>query len=181
MGKIMEAITQAVLLVGHGGLPKDIPQEIVENFMRVHKQRVRSGNAITAQEKELDSTIRKWKRTPESDPYQAGLESLASHMQPLLSDYILKVAYNEFCHPTIEAAVDELVEQGITKIILVTTMITRGGSHSETEIPEEVNELRTKYPAIDFQYAWPFSMVSFSTFLSNHIKSFQPKAAVNID
>ncbi len=92
----MKTISQAVLLVGHGGLPKDIPQQIVDSFMKIHKQRVHSGIAITAQEKELDSTIRKWKRTPESDPYKAGFENLAAHMKPLLSDYILKIAYNEF-------------------------------------------------------------------------------------
>ncbi len=60
-------------------------------------------------------------------------------------------------------------------------MITRGGSHSETEIPIELNALQTKYPDIDFQYAWPFSMDSFATFLTDHIKNFQPQYAANTD
>ena len=89
----MKTIKQAVILVGHGGLPKDIPPKIVENFMRVHKQRVRSGTPITSEEKELDSTIRNWERTAESDPYKAGLEQLASHMESQLEGYILKTAY----------------------------------------------------------------------------------------
>jgi sirohydrochlorin cobaltochelatase len=177
----MNTIKQAVLLVGHGGLPKDIPQQAVESFMKIHKQRIRTGAAITNEEKELESVIRNWKRTPESDPYQAGLESLASSMKPRLDGYILKTAYNEFCYPSIETAVDELAEKSVSKIILITTMITRGGSHSEVEIPEELEALSEKYPDIDFQYAWPFSMDSFALFLTDHVKNFQPELATNIN
>ncbi len=177
----MKTIKQAVILVGHGGLPKDIPQQVVESFMKIHKQRIRSGAAITSQEKELESTIRNWQRTPESDPYQAGLENLASYMEPNLDGYILKTAYNEFCHPSIETAVDELALESISKIIIITTMITRGGSHSEVEIPEELKDLKAKHPDIDFQYAWPFGMDAFALFLTEHIKHFQPEPAKNIN
>ena len=38
---------KAVILVGHGGLPSDIPSEVVEKFMRVHKGRIKSGGPIT--------------------------------------------------------------------------------------------------------------------------------------
>ena len=79
---IMSNSKKAVILVGHGGLPSDIPSEVVEKFMRVHKGRIKSGSPITDQEIELDTTIRKWDRTPENDPYKTGLESLASHMEP---------------------------------------------------------------------------------------------------
>ena len=73
--------------------------------------------------------------------------------------------------------VKELVEEGASKIILVTTMITRGGSHSELEIPEELEVLRKKYKDIDIQYAWPFDMDTFALFLSDHVKSFSPVAS----
>jgi len=165
---------KAVILVGHGGLPSDIPSEVVEKFMRVHKGRIKSGSPITQQEIELDTTIRKWERTPENDPYKTGLESLASHMEPMLEGYILKTAYNEFCYPGIEDAVDELSKENVTKIVLVTTMITRGGSHSENEIPEELSDIRIKYPSIDIQYAWPYDMDVFASFLATHIKEFNP-------
>lgn len=177
----MNNIKQAVILVGHGGLPKDIPQQAVESFMKIHKQRVRTGASITNEEKGLESVIRNWKRTPESDPYQAGLENLASYMESQLDGYILKTAYNEFCYPSIETAVDELAQEDVSKIILVTTMITRGGSHSEVEIPEELKDLSAKYPEIDFQYAWPFGMDSFASFLTDHIKNFQPLQMANIN
>jgi sirohydrochlorin cobaltochelatase len=170
----MSISKKAVILVGHGGLPSDIPSEVVEKFMRVHKGRIKSGSPITQQEIELDTTIRKWERTPKNDPYKTGLESLASHMEPMLEDYILKTAYNEFCYPGIEDAVDELSKENVTKIILVTTMITRGGSHSENEIPEELSEISIKYPSIDIQYAWPYDMDVFASFLAIHIKEFNP-------
>jgi hypothetical protein len=60
----------AVILVGHGGLPSDMPSDIVEKFMRLHKTRVKTGGEASDQEIELDNTIRRWDRTPDSDPYK---------------------------------------------------------------------------------------------------------------
>ena len=170
---------KAVILVGHGGLPSDIPSEMVEKFMRVHKGRIKAGGPITEHEIELDASIRKWERTPENDPYKTGLESLASHMEPMLKGHILKTAYNEFCYPAIEDAVDELASENVSKIIIITTMITRGGSHSEKEIPEELHALSSKHPNIDIQYAWPFDMDIFALFLTTHIKVFDPIGSVH--
>ena len=171
----MENSKKAVVLVGHGGLPSDIPPEIVEKFMRIHKSRIKSGGPIGEQEIELDNTIRRWDRTQKSDPYKFGLESLASSMEPFLSGYIIRTAYNEFCSPTIEEAVSDLVEEKISKISVVTTMVTRGGSHSEVEIPEEIEVLRNKYKELDIQYAWPFDIDTFGLFLATHIKVFDSK------
>ena len=172
----MENFKRGIILVGHGGLPSDIPSEVVEKFMRLHKARVKSGGEVTSQEVDLDNTIRRWERTPESDPYKSGLETLASHMEQFLKDDVVKTAYNEFCYPTIEEAVEELSKENVSKIILVTTMITRGGSHSEREIPEELEDLKQKFKDIDIQYAWPFDMDTFALFLTTHINIFDPLA-----
>ena len=177
-GDKMENSKQAVILIGHGGLPSDIPKGIVEDFMRIHKQRVRAGTEITSKEIELDATIRNWERTSETDPYKAGLETLAQHLAPRLNDYILKTAYNEFCYPSIEQAADELAKEDVTEVVLITTMITPGGSHSEKEIPEEVDALRLKYPKVSFQYAWPYDLDVFSNLLSDHIKSFTKTSTI---
>ena len=168
----MDKNKTAVVLIGHGGLPKDIPSEVVDKFMRLHKSRVKAGGELSGQEIELDNTIRRWERSPESDPYKSGLENLALHMEKFLDGFVLKTAYNEFCYPTIEEAVSELADEGVSKVILITTMITRGGSHSEREIPEELEVLRKKYKDVDIQYAWPFDMDMFAIFLSDHVKSF---------
>ena len=175
----MNNLKTAIILVGHGGLPSDIPSEIVEKFMRTHKARVRSGSEITKEEIELDRAIRMWNRTPENDPYKTGLESLASEMENYLDGYHIKTAYNEFCYPDIENAISELAEDNFSKIILVTTMITRGGSHSEKEIPEELKKFQAQHPTVDIEYAWPFCMKSFAEFLGNHAQSFDKQASVN--
>ena len=175
----MNNLKTAIVLVGHGGLPADISSELVEKFMRIHKTRIKTGSDITKQEIELDQAIRRWKRTPENDPYKTGLESLASELEKYLDDYHVKTAYNEFCYPDIEDAVNELAGDNYSKIILVTTMITRGGSHSESEIPEEVDKLRLKHPTIDIQYAWPFSMNKFAEFLGKHVDSFSAESVLN--
>ena len=171
----MDNLTKALILVGHGGLPSDIPSEIVEKFMRIHKGRIKSGGSITDQEIELDNTIRRWNRIAETDPYKFGLESLASSMKPFLPEHILQTAYNEFCFPTIDEAVGVLVEKNVSNISLVTTMITRGGSHSEIEIPEEIKALQLKYKETVIQYAWPFDINAFALFLSTHVKTFESK------
>ena len=43
----MKSNKRAVILVGHGGLPSDIPSEIVEKFMRLHKARVKTEGEAT--------------------------------------------------------------------------------------------------------------------------------------
>ncbi len=175
----MNNLKTAVVLVGHGGLPRDISSELVEKFMRIHKTRIKTGSTITKKETELDQAIRRWKRTPENDPYKEGLEILASELKKFMDGHHVITAYNEFCYPAIEDAVNKLARENYSKIILVTTMITRGGSHSENEIPEEVNELRLKYPAIDIKYAWPFCMNSFAEFLGKHIGLFNRQGILN--
>ena len=161
-----------LILIGHGGLPSDIPKEVVEDFMKVHKHRVRTGAPISLKEKELDKVIRFWTRSPATDPYKYGLEKLAAKLAPRLEDYTLVTAYNEFCYPSIEQAADVLAEKGIKEVILITTMITPGGSHSEREIPEEVEALRLKYPKINYEYAWPYDLGIFSNLLADHIITF---------
>ena len=65
-----------------------------------------------------------------------------------------------------------MAEKGIKEIILITTMITPGGSHSEREIPEEIETLRLKYPNVNYQYAWPYNLEIFSNLLADHIINF---------
>ena len=93
---------------------------------------------MSDEEYELDQKIRPWPRTPETDPYQAGLEKLATHLKHLIGKIQFSTAYNEFCTPTLEEAVEKQIAEGATDITVVSTMFTPGGSHSEYEIPEEM-------------------------------------------
>ena len=164
--------TRGVILVGHGGIPKGFPGELVTKLKRLEAQRRAASSPMSNEEYELDQKIRLWPRTPETDPYQAGLEKLATHLKHLVGKIHFATAYNEFCTPTLEEAVEKQISEGATDITVVSTMFTPGGSHSEYEIPEEMAELQKKHPNVTLNYAWPFDLGKVAEMLSNHIDQF---------
>ena len=163
---------QGVILVGHGGIPKGCPSELVSKLKRLEGQRRAGGTAMSAEERELDTRIRQWPRTPVTDPYRSGLEALAAQLRTALGNVLFAVAYNEFCAPTLEESVQDLVKQGATHITVTTTMFTPGGSHSEVEIPEILDQVRPQYPEVDIRYAWPFDLGMVADTLAQQIKRF---------
>jgi sirohydrochlorin cobaltochelatase len=168
----MPAAIQGVILVGHGGIPKDCPSELVSRLKRLEAQRRTAMTSPTAEERELDEKIRRWPRTKESEPYQAGLEAVAARLRTQLNGALFAVAYNEFCAPTLEESVEALIKNGATEITVTTTMFTPGGSHSEIEIPETLEQLRRRYPTITLRYAWPFDLDLVAKALAEQIRRF---------
>lgn len=166
-------MTRAIVLVGHGGVPKDCPHELVRKLKQLEAQRRAAGKPMSPEEKELDWKIRRWPRTPQNDPYKGGLEALADQLRPLLNGDRLAVAYNEFCAPTLEEAVEALIKEGMTDITVVSSMFTAGGSHAEIEIPEEVAALKQAHPAITIRYAWPFDKSLVAGMIASHLKQFR--------
>jgi sirohydrochlorin ferrochelatase len=163
---------RGVILVGHGGIPKGCPQELITKLKRLEAQRRAAQLPPSAEELELDRKIRQWPRTPETDPYQAGLEAVAKQLQSQLDGVLFAVAYNEFCAPTLEESVEELIKKGATNITVITTMFTPGGSHSEVEIPEILDHLRLQYPGVELRYAWPFDLHLVANTLAEQIQRF---------
>ncbi len=168
----MAAVQRGVILVGHGGIPKGCPQDIVTKLKRLEAQRRAAKQPPSAEEIELDTKIRQWPRTPETDPYQSGLEAVAAQLRANLGDMLFAVAYNEFCAPTLEESVGHLVKQGATHIIVTTTMFTPGGSHSEVEIPEILDHPRPQYPGVELRYAWPFDLNLVANTLAQQVQRF---------
>ena len=166
------AAVRGVILVGHGGIPKDCPQDLVTRLKRLEGQRRAAKMPPTAEEIELDRRIRGWPRTTETEPYQAGLEAVAKQLDAQLDGVLFGLAYNEFCAPTLEEAVEDLVKQGATDIVVTTTMFTPGGSHSEIEIPEILDHLRSKYPDVTLRYAWPFDLREVARTLAEQVRRF---------
>ncbi len=161
----------AVLLVGHGGVPRDLPRSWLSELRRLEgERRARGVQEPGTQELELDRKIREFPRTAATDPYRAGIEAIAKQLEPQLGGRRLAVAYNEFCAPSIPQAVRTLAGEGVRRITVVPTMITPGGSHSEIEIPETLAALRAELDlAID--YAWPFDLASVAAFLAGHVNA----------
>lgn len=162
---------KAVILVGHGGVPRDYPSEKVSRLRMLEAQRQRMGTHMTEEERELDHQIRSWPRTPENDPFCYGIRAIAAKLEPKLGNRKLMVAYNEFCGPSIEQAVEKLVADGFKEIELLTTMFTPGGVHSEFEIPEIVTALQKEYPEVLITYPWPFDLDHVASFLSEQLAS----------
>ena len=162
----MGTAVKGVILVGHGGIPKGCPQDLVTRLKRLEGQRRAAKQPPSAEELELDAKIRQWPRTPETDPYKYGVEEIAKALAPKLGGRALRTAYNEFCAPSVEDAIEGLVKDGFTKINLISTMFTRGGIHAECEIPGIVLAAKKKYPGVNVEYAWPYDASFIADFLA---------------
>jgi len=163
---------RGVVLVGHGGIAKDCPAELVSKFKRLEAQRRAAGTSPSAEERELDATIRQWPRTAATDPYRAGLEAVGAALRPLLDGALFALAYNEFCAPSVEESIEGRIRQGATRITVATTMFTPGGAHSEIEIPEILHGVRARHPEVSIQYAWPFDTSTIAQILNEQVRRF---------
>ncbi|WP_447975489.1 sirohydrochlorin chelatase [Nitrospira sp. Kam-Ns4a] len=164
---------RGVVLVGHGGVPKDFPRERLTRLKALEAQRRGSGRGPSPEEVELERAIRTWPRTPETDPYQAGLEALAAALAPLLDGARFALAYNEFCAPCVEEAVEGLIAAGATEITVVPSMLTPGGSHAQEEIPAMLAQLQARYPGVVIRYAWPFDLADVARLLAQQVARFE--------
>jgi sirohydrochlorin cobaltochelatase len=149
----MELTMRALVIVGHGAPPSDVPRELVTRLKALEGRRRATGSPMSDEERALDDQIRRWPRTPETDPC---VEALAAEVRHQAPDREVVIAYNEFCAPSLEDAVHALVAGGFRAIDVVPTMFTKGGVHSEVEIPETLEALRESHPGVEIRYAWPF-------------------------
>jgi sirohydrochlorin cobaltochelatase len=164
----------AIVLIGHGAPPTDAPRELVAKLKRLEGERRARKLPMGEEERAIDAQIRALPRTTKTDPYGAGVEAIAAALRPKVLPARVVVAYNEFCAPSIETAVDALVAEGIVDITLATTMPTPGGVHAEVEIPEALAELRERHPQATLRYAWPFDLDAFATLLAGLIAQTTP-------
>ena len=166
---------RAVVLVGHGGVPRDYPRERLAQLRGLEARRRLTKALPSTEEVALETELRQWPRTPATDPYQAGLKSLAAHLRPLLESARLVLAYNEFCAPTVAEAVRALAAEGVTDIVAVPSMFTPGGVHAEIDIPETIDALRAEFPHLSVRYAWPFGGEHLAGFFVEHLRRFESR------
>lgn len=168
---------EAIILVGHGGVPTDFPKGEVSELKQLEGARMRAGGGpMSEREAELDAKIRSWPRRPETEPYHFGLYAVADALRERLPGRRVETAFNEFDGPAVDDCIDALIAEGVTSLSLLTTMFTPGGSHSECEIPMLVMEARERHPDASIEYVWPFDLAHAADFLAGALESFVPVA-----
>jgi sirohydrochlorin cobaltochelatase len=162
----------ALVLVGHGAIAKDCPRDLVRQLKALEGRRQTTGMPPTPEEKALADRIRRWPRTPTNDPYGAGCEQLLRLLRPLLPEMTLKVAYLEFSAPALEEVVEDLRRTDVSTVLVVPSMMTPGGIHSEIDIPQIVDQLQMAYPEMTLRYAWPFDLTKIAQLMADHVQQF---------
>jgi sirohydrochlorin cobaltochelatase len=168
-------MTIAIVLAMHGAPPLDFPKEELFEFFGLHT-RVGHGSSTVSPElkkryEELNEKILGWPRSSENDPFYAGTMDMAEHLKRV-SGYEVIVGFNEFCAPTIKEAIVSAQNQIPKKIIVITPMMTRGGEHSERDIPRVIKDAQKMNLDIPIEYAWPFEISDVASFLFSHVKGF---------
>ncbi|GBC71485.1 hypothetical protein HRbin02_01269 [Candidatus Calditenuaceae archaeon HR02] len=165
-----------LILVGHGEPPRDLPRHIVKEYFELLEKR------RTEHEDErfrhLEEEIVSRPRTPENDPYFYGLMAIAEELRRTQRFKQVWAAFNEFCRPTLPEALREACSSDVDVIVVATIMLTRGGHHSEEEIPSAIEQAKTfcKKPIV---YVWPIDSSDLAKFLLSQIeKALMSKMAV---
>jgi len=165
----------SIVLAMHGVPPSDFPKNEMAELLALHG---RLGHAVESERTslerryaELDAKIRAWPRTARNDPFYVASQDLAEHLSRATGCEVI-VGFNEFCAPTLDEALDRAMLQRPDRVIVLTTMMTRGGEHSEVHIPQAIRQVQTKYPGIPIVYAWPFEVSEVAQFLATQIARF---------
>ena len=66
----------------------------------------------------------------------------------------LQLAYMDLSQPSLFSVTEELAKNGTKKIKILPLFMSSGG-HVDKEIPEQVKELKAKFPNIDFEILPP--------------------------
>jgi len=164
-----------IVLAMHGSPPSDFPQDELTELFGLHmrlehrKANAEQRSRLELRYAELDKKVRDWPRTPQNDPFFAASMELADYLSRTSGNRVY-AGFNEFCSPTLENAFDTAAASGAEQVIVVTPMMTRGGEHSESDIPAAIDRARQKHPIVKFIYAWPFETAEIAGFLAGHIE-----------
>ena len=171
----MNVSKTAVVLIGHGAPATDCPPQLIGELMALEWRGNHPGDAhqhhVDGRAAELDAKIRGWPRHGSNDPYKAGLERLADALKPRVPTELFAIGYNEFCRPTIAEAIDDVIRRGATRVLVVPSMFTPGGVHSERDIPAALEAVRRAHPWITIDYLWPFDLEAVAALLASHVKA----------
>jgi len=164
-------MTTIIVLAMHGMPPKDFPKNEKREFFRLARQvEDEKRTDVLPRFQELDQKMRQWPRTRDNDLFHATAYELAQAMQKKTGCEVL-VGFNEFCAPNMTEILDLAASKKPERVIVITPMVTRGGSHSELEIPEDISAAQKRHPTVQFSYQWPYDTEAIAQFLTDQITS----------
>lgn len=153
----------SLVIAGHGGAPKDYPR--LKEFFALHDK---GGEEF----EKLEDEVTHWPRTEENDAYWAGFMRIVDTVKESGKFHSVHAAFNEMCAPTIPEALEAARKTDPDTIVLITTMLTPGGGHSEKDIPAAVEAFKTKHPGTKVVYAWPFDVGDIASLLIEQAAKF---------
>jgi len=168
-----QATTQKIVIVlaMHGEPPNDFPKDEFTRFFALHA-RLHYGEGgdedLHHRYANLDAKMRGWARTMENDPFYAASQQMAEQLRETTGLEVV-VGFNEFCGPTVEQAIEKAVARKAESIIVVTPMMTSGGSHAGIQIPATIKQAQERHPGVSIRYAWPFDLSEVAQFLAKRI------------
>jgi len=165
-----------LVLAMHGAPPNDFPPRETGELFSLHGRLEHASGperAVLEQRyAELEARVRAWPRTARNDPFWAGSQDLAEHLRHAAACNVI-IGYNEFCAPSLDDAPTQAAAQA-ERVIVVTPMMTRGGEHSEADIPAAIARAQARHPQLEFIYAWPLDTGDIARFLAAQVARFIP-------
>ena len=67
-------------------------------------------------------------------------------------------------------AIGHIAGRGASRILVIPTMLTPGGVHSEIDIPNALKEVAHTHPGVSIEYVWPFSLDRVAGLLADHVR-----------
>jgi sirohydrochlorin cobaltochelatase len=169
-----------IVLAMHGAPPNDFPPQDLKEFFELHGRLEGAPDLpeapLRGRYEELAEMVRRWPRNRQNDPYHAGSHDLARALGLETGREVI-VGFNEFCAPTVDEALARAAAEGADRIVVLTSMMTRGGEHAERDIAQAVERARRSFPRVQIIYAWPFETADIARFFAEHFKKFFPTSS----
>ncbi len=167
-----------IVLVMHGEPPRDFPREAVGQYFALHEQVASAppdrAQALRERLASVEARMRAWPRSAANDPFYAGSVALARALEQA-TGLPVRLGFNEFCAPSVPEALDQAAASA-RRVVLVSPMMTPGGTHAESDIPRAVDAARRRHPDVEFVYAWPYDLDEVAAFLARHLRRYAERA-----
>ncbi len=161
-----------ILLAMHGMPPRDFPRQDMAEWGRLHsalgqmsgEERERAAKRY----EDLERKLRSWPRTEQNDPFHKASHELAQKLEGR-TGFKVVTAFSDFCGPTLDEGFDLSAQEKAERVVVITPMMTRGGNHSESDIPKAIEKAKKRFPQMAIHYVWPYADSTIVEFLAQQL------------